>query len=595
MRRSLRLTALTLLAAAAPATAAPPVTSFNPTRAAGPSEVVPGVTYERRATPGQVAHIIRVRPGPLVALDPVLTSGSLTTRGTLTGAMRALAPQGAVAGVNADYFNLSEAFPSGLLLTGGELVKEPEPSRSALAIGPGTSLAVSRMALQAAWQEVPPPGSPPPPVRAIQGVNRPAQRSSETILYTPRFGRPTPAGPRTEAAIAIDGGATPTVGATLAGTVVAIGTTGGTPLPAGRVVLTGVGTAGKPIAALTTGTRVQIALGVTGLPAGAATAIGGGPVLVQGGRPVVSAGEGFTASQLDGGTARTAVGQAADGTVLLVTTEGPQQGSRGVTVAQQAGLMAALGARTAIGMDSGGSALMALGDRLVIPWQSERAISDALVVRYGGVQLSAPAPKISPNRDGVDDATQAVVHAPGPGILTVTLTRRGGGARRTLLQGPVAAGDRVLAIPPPHATLRDGPYRLHAGFAPADGSAPTSQDRDLVVDATLGQLAVRAAAARAGRRVQPSLRVAFTLRHVARVTAQVRDRSGRVVAGLASGRRLSPGRRLLVWDRRIGRRPSPAGPYTVSVEARSSYGATGLQTTLALGPGKPQLIGRSRR
>ena len=135
---------------------------------------------------------------------------------------------------------------------------------------------------------------------------------------------------------------------------------------------------------------------------------------MQNGRAITSAGEGFTSSQLDGHTARTAVGQTADGTVLLVTSEGPQQGSRGTPWPSRPSLMAGLGARTAIGMDSGGSALMAIGDRLVIPWSSERPISDALVVDYGGVQLSAPAAKISPNRDGVDDSTQTVVHTPLP-------------------------------------------------------------------------------------------------------------------------------------------------------------------------------------
>ena len=595
IRRALGLSLGLLLLAACSAAAAPAVTSINPPPSGGPSQIVPGLSYQRVVTSGQVTHVIRMRPGPLLGLQPILTGGAPTVRATLTSAMRAQRAAGAVAGVNADYFNLNQGFPSGLLVSGGELVKEPEASRSALAIGAGSSLAVARMVLAASWQPILPPGSPPPTPRFIQGINRPAQRSSETLLYTPRFGGSTPTGARTEAVIAIDGGAAPAVGSTLTGTVVATSTKGGSPIPNGRVVLTGVGSAAKSIAPLVTGTRVQITLAVTGLPAGVGTAIGGGPVLVQDGRPISSAGEGFTSSQLDGYTARTAVGQTADGTVLLVTSEGPQQGSRGYTVPGQAAMMAGLGARTAIGMDSGGSALMAIGDRLVIPWSSERPISDALVVEYGGVQLSAPAAKISPNRDGVDDSTQTVVHAPTTGALTVTLARRGTGATRTLVGGSVGPGDRALPIPPPKATLRDGLYRLRAEFTPADGSAPTSQERSLLVDSTLARLVVRAQAERSGRTLLPTLRVAFSLRRTARVTGRVRNSSGRVVAGLSSGRKLAAGRRLLVWDRRIGKKPAPAGAYTVSVETRTAFGTTGLQTTLTLPSSKPKVIRRSRR
>ena len=598
MRVPSLLTGLALaLVATAPALGAPTVTSFNPPPASGRSAVVPGLSYERVVSAGQVTHVLRMRPGPLLGLQPALTGSSPTTRATLTSLMRARLGGGAVAGVNADYFNLYQGFPSGLLVSGGELVKEPEASRSALAIGAGTSLAVAKMALAATWQALPVPGIPTLAPRYIQGVNRPAQRTSETLLYTPRFGRSTPTGARTEARIAIDGGVAPTVNATLVGSVVSTTTRGGSPIPPGQVVLAGVGsTAAKAISALAVGTRVQIVLGVSGLPAGSDRAIGGGPVLVRNGTPVPSAGEGFTASQLDGNTARTSVGQTADGTVLLVTSEGPLQGSRGLTVPQQAAQMASLGARTAIGMDSGGSAVMALGDRLVIPWSSERPISDALIVDYAGVQLTAPGvAKISPNRDGVDDATQTTVRVPATGTLAVTLKRRGATATRVLAGGQVAPGSRTLDLPPARASLRPGLYTLQAVLTPADGSAPTSQERSLIVDDTLAALRVRAVAPRTGRRIVPGLRVSFSLRRAARVNGVVRNSGGTVVASLASGRRLATGQRLLTWDRRITGKPAPAGSYTVAVEARTTFGRTGLQSTIALASSKPRVIHRPKK
>jgi hypothetical protein len=375
----------------------------------------------------------------------------------------------------------------------------------------------------------------------------------------------------------VDGGAAPTAGSTLTGTVVATTARGGSPLGPGQVVLTGVGTAARPIASLAPGTRVTMSLAVRGLPAGTPDAIGGGPELVRDGRAIPSAGEGFSRAQTDSATARTAVGQTAAGTVLLVTNEGPGLGARGRTVAQQAGLMASLGARTAIGMDSGGSAEMAVGARSVVGRPQERPIADALVVTYDGVQLSAPAlPVISPNADRVDDATQATVHVPERGRLVVTLRRRGKGATRVLARGVSDPGDRALALPPAGTTLRDGAYRMRAELTPLDGSAPTSQERTLVVNSTLASLRVRAVD---GRR--PRLRIGFVLRHASGVSVTVRDRRGRVVGRPAAGRAMRAGRHLVTWSRR----GAPAGTYTVAVEARNALGVTGLRTTARVGAG----------
>ena len=85
------------------------------------------------------------------------------------------------------------------------------------------------------------------------------------------------------------------------------------------------------------------------------------------------------------------MGQTADGTILLVTVEGPSQGSPGITVADQAALLASLGARTAVAMDAGGSAQLAVGTSLVIPWSSPRSIPDVVVMCYDGVTHRAAA------------------------------------------------------------------------------------------------------------------------------------------------------------------------------------------------------------
>ncbi len=124
------------------------------------------------------------------------------------------------------------------------------------------------------------------------------------------------------------------------------------------------------------------------------------------GRPIADAGEGLTASQTDQRTARTAVGQTQGGTFLLVTAEGPAQGSRGITAAEQAQLMADLGARVAVAMDAGGSAQMNLGTRPVMDWgASPRSLSTVVALDSRGLSLDEIPRRVTPNADRVDDTS----------------------------------------------------------------------------------------------------------------------------------------------------------------------------------------------
>jgi len=558
------------------------------------TEVVPGLTEQRLDLPGpQVVHVLRLRPGPLLGLAPALTTGTTSSLAPLTDVIRSGLTSGVVAGVNADYFTYSGGWPSGLLVLDGQLAAGPEPTRSSLLLPPDGRLQAVRLLLSGLYQAVDPAGLVTFPVRTFSAINRPATGRAQTVLYTPAWGAATPpAGssstPRAEALVTLDPGQSVVPNSALTGTVVAAGTgtvQGGTRIGPGQVVVSGVGADAAAVAGdLLPGRRISIQPSVAGIPPGTLGAVGGGPVLVQNGVAVPSAGEGFSSSQLDPRTSRTSVGQTADGTILLVTSEGPSQGRRGYTNAEQADLMVSLGAVTATGMDTGGSALMAVGDRLVIPWSSERSISDALLVRYGGVQLAPLAvPRLSPNGDRVDDTELATVLAPTLGQLSLTLERRGGGPSASLAEGPFGPGQASVTLDPRQLGMPDGPYLLTVRLTPADGSPPTEQTRRVVLDGTLASLRLRPSRlppAR-GRKPRPRLEVRFTLSRPARVTVDVQDSSGRTVRRLLSGRSLRRGPNVVTWDRTIGRRPA-SGTYTIVVEARTFLGTTGLASDITL-------------
>lgn len=579
--------AIALIAVASPAVSAVTPVPPPPVAPGKAQPIVPGLTYTVLERPGpQVIHMLTMRPNALLSLGPTQMSGSLTTRETLTNGMRARLATGATAGINANYFDLSTSTPSGILSVGQRLWAGPEPSRSALTIGAGGALTVGRLALAGRYQRLDPIGAVSFPIRTFRSVNRALPSTSRTgvVLYTPDLGPTTRVGPGYEALVAVDGGAALTVNTRIQGTVIAQSTGGGTAMAPGQVVIYGKNGSGISIVKeLPVGSRVEFEAAVAGIPPDAWGSVGGGPMLVQGGVAIPAAGEGFTASQMSGRTTRTAVGQAADGRILMVVSEGPQQGKLGYTAAAQGDLMVSLGAMDAIGFDSGGSSLMALGARQIIPWSSERAIADGLVATYSGAQLSVPDPqRVSPNGDGVSETTHTTVQSPVAGNTVVTVARRGGGFSATLLDQAGAPAYNELSIDPAALGMPQGPYIVTTALTPADGTPPTTMKRSLVVDGTLSALKVSARTTGKGAKRIRKARVAFALARPARVNVKIVNSSGATTTTLVSNRRMRTGTRVVNWNGTVrGKRVAP-GSYTVVVTARSSYGTSGLMDGIRL-------------
>jgi len=594
MPRALAVTAAAAALLAAPAAAsAAVVEALPPASPPQVEEVAPGVGYQRIArADGQVVHVVRAPASPRVSMAPVLAGGSLLTRGSLTGAIAAREHLGAVAGINGDFFTASTHDPSGILMIGGELLHEPEGSRSALAMLPGGAIDAPALTLQGRMQASDAVTGAVSPVRTFQGINRPAKRGTETILFTPGYGALTTptGGSRYEVRIRLDQAGPLLPGVPRSGTVIGTRSGGGSTIGAGHWVITGVGAAGPTLVSeYPTGRRATITATVAGLPPNTTDAIGGGPALVRDGVAIPRAGEGFTAAQTESRTSRSAVGQTADGTTLLVTVEGPSQGRPGMTAADQAALMKSLGARTAVAMDAGGSAQLAVRDDLVIPWSGPRSLSDVVVMSYRGVTIEPLPFRISPNRDRVDDAPTTIVRSPVGGTTTVKIIRRSGTPSKMIWRGRLGASSAKVNIDPRRLKLRDGVYDVRVRQLPDDGSGVTEQRRRVIVDGTLGSLNARQSVAKVGNRRQPRLTVTFRLSRAARATVRIRTTGGDRIATIASGRPLRAGDHAVNWNRRV-RGKVVTGTVEVTVEARGPLGTSGLvrEVTLTKPPKQPK-------
>ena len=172
-------------------------------------------------------------------------------------------------------------------------------------------------------------------------------------------------------------------------------TGGGTPIPADGAVLVASGDrVPYLLSEAPLGQTLTVRLGLTPLWNDVTDALGGGPLLVSNGVPVFNALEYFSALDLAQRQPRSAVGQRADGSIVLVTVDGGRPGySNGLTNFELAQTMVRLGAVTACGLGTGDSATMAFDGKLLnrpSGAHGEAGVSEALVDRLRRRLRSSP-------------------------------------------------------------------------------------------------------------------------------------------------------------------------------------------------------------
>ncbi|GAA0951047.1 phosphodiester glycosidase family protein [Nonomuraea longicatena] len=267
-----------------------------------------------------------------------LNSGEVSKTEPLSG------PAGrarAVAAVNGDFFDINRSGAAlGIGVRDGALVQSPTSGwNQAVAI---TGDGVGRVLKMHFEGTATPQGAAS---IALTQFNQLVQADG-VGLFTPLWG----SYPR---ARAVEGAAKVTEVVLTGGAVTEVRDTAGSgPIPAGTTILLGRDAGAAALAALKPGDRVEVAYRPKPSDGGEVkTAIGGNHVLVKDG-----------AAQPSSDPAahpRTAVGFSADGRKMyLLTVDGRQADSRGVTLSELAALMVELGAHNALNLDGGGSSTL---------------------------------------------------------------------------------------------------------------------------------------------------------------------------------------------------------------------------------------------
>jgi hypothetical protein len=305
--------------------------------------VAPGVTRGeyRLLTSSGPLHITVVGVDthePTIKIGAVLASDHVISHGETVSAMAART--GAVAGINADYFDIGQTNqPLNIVAQNGLLERSPS-SRATLTVTQSGEARFGTYRFAGSVQTA--TGTTP-----LDGVNTWGPHGGAT-LFTARYGGALPA----TATIATLTPVTPGDDG-LSGTyTVASVAPSDRSLPAGPVL------AFNGPAKVQGGDQITLSLQTDPPLVPGASAIGGGPLLVAGGEAV----DDVDAPAPEEASLRfpvAGVATRADGTLLLIAVDGRlPESSVGLTRPELGALMLALGARDGMATDSGGSATL---------------------------------------------------------------------------------------------------------------------------------------------------------------------------------------------------------------------------------------------
>jgi exopolysaccharide biosynthesis protein/3',5'-cyclic AMP phosphodiesterase CpdA len=357
----------------------------------------------------------------------------------------------AVAAVNGDFFDInSSGAAQGIGVQNGTLIQSPiSGHENAVAV---TGDGVGRVLKMYFEGTATPAGGAPLTLTQFNQI----VQAGGVGLFTPLWGSYS-------RARAVEGATSVTEVELTGGVVSAVRQAAGTgPIPAGTTILLGRDAGATALAALKVGDKIDVTYKPKSSDGSAVkAAVGGNYVLIK---------DGAVQSSTDPAAhPRTAVGFSADGRKMyLLTVDGRQADSRGVTLNELAAMMAELGAANALNLDGGGSSTMLAREPGSADVQVENSPSDG-GERHVPNGLALFAPEGSGKLKGfwLETATDPA-KAPGaapvaggrPDRVFPGLTRRLSAAGYDETYGPAAGTPSWRANPAVHGVIRDG--RFHA-------------------------------------------------------------------------------------------------------------------------------------
>lgn len=309
------------------------------------TSIAPGIKYiaiRRNAKAGRLfINVIEVNPAlnPNLAIQPALAGITLPNARKITSIVK---QNNAIAGINASYFKPSSGIPLGTLIIKDELITGPIYNRVTLGIK-DNKFKMSKISLQG--KLILPQGEE----IKIDNVNQSRMLASSNIIYSYRWGKTAPASPKYGIQVAVDNGKVINISKDRLD------------IPVSGYVIAGPE---KQLEHLKLNDSVQTVFSTNPDWSDIDHAISGGPYLIKDGQLYVDYKE-QKLTAIAGRNPRTAVGYTADSRLILVTIDGRQKKSVGVSLYELAKIMKGFGCYNAMNFDGGSSTQMVVMGKVV--------------------------------------------------------------------------------------------------------------------------------------------------------------------------------------------------------------------------------------
>ena len=273
-----------------------------------------------------------------LVIEPSIASDTLANRSKIG---KIAERENAIVAINGGYFKPQTGVPLGTLMINKKIYTGPVYDRVAMGIF-DKSYDMARVQLKASVETN--IGG-----LKIDNINQPRMLSVHTIIYTKDWGEISPPSPRYGKQIVVDDGK-----------IVRI-SYGSNKIPQNGFVIVG---AEKNINKIINAKRVRLDIKISPEWKDVNHIISGGPYLIKNGEIYVD----MTAQKLasiGGRNPRTAIGYTKDNHLIMLTADGREGASIGLTLMELANLMKEFGCINAMNLDGGGSTVMYVNGQVV--------------------------------------------------------------------------------------------------------------------------------------------------------------------------------------------------------------------------------------
>ena len=273
-----------------------------------------------------------------LVIEPAIASGTLASKSKISNIANR---ENAIVAINGGYFKPQTGVPLGTLMINKKVYTGPIYDRVAMGIfDNGFDMARVQLRAQVETNK----GG-----LKIDNINQPRMLSTHTIVYTPDWGEYSPPCPKYGLQIVVENGKATRI------------SYGANRIPQNGFVIVG---AEKNLNSIKDAKRYKLNIKINPEWKDVNHIISGGPYLIKNGDIYVD----MTAQKLGsigGRNPRTAIGYTRDNHLIMLTADGREGASIGLTLVELATLMKELGCVNAMNLDGGGSTVMYVKGQVV--------------------------------------------------------------------------------------------------------------------------------------------------------------------------------------------------------------------------------------